>query len=287
MDQNRAIRMLRASSEGKYGILGVVSYNVETILGAIAAAESKKSPIQILLFPWAFQKFRILVDVAAQAARRASVPVTVHMDHAQDPDVVRAAAAYDAADGTPAFDSIMVDMSHYDKEENLARTRELVAVCRARGIATEAEPGRIEGGEDGVQSIDSAVMTTAEEVDDFVGTGIDFLAPSFGNVHGNYGGKIQLDFERLRTIRDKANGRVQLVLHGTNEFTPEIMDECVQNGMTRVNVNGLVLDKYYEFIRESAGRVPMTQLMEKGVSLIKESCEEWINHLGCSGKGSK
>jgi fructose-bisphosphate aldolase class II len=200
LSSNRSVQMLNAAAEGKYGVLGVVSYNLETVVAVIRAAEAKRSPVQILLFPWALQYSPLFVDLAANAARKATVPVTVHMDHAQDPEVIKRASQILAADGTPAFDSIMVDMSHYEKEENLAKTKELVALCHSRGIATEAEPGRIEGGEDGVQDTAEleGMMTTAEEVDEFVDTGIDFLAPAFGNVHGDYHGveNIHLDYER-------------------------------------------------------------------------------------------
>ena len=200
LSSNRAVKMLNAAAEGKYGVLGVVSYNMETILGAIRAAENKKAPLQILLFPWALNFSPLLVDFAAHAARKATVPVTIHMDHAQDPEVIKRAAQIKANDGTPAFDSIMVDMSHYEKEENLAKTKELVSLCHTQGIATEAEPGRIEGGEDGVKDTAEleGMMTTPEEVDDFVNTGIDFLAPAFGNVHGDYHGveNIHLDYDR-------------------------------------------------------------------------------------------
>lgn len=192
--------MLNAAAEGKYGVLGVVSYNLETIIGAIRAAESKKAPLQILLFPWALHYSPSFVSAAAEACAAASVPVTLHMDHAQDPEVIKRAAELKKHDGTPMFDSIMVDMSHYEKEENLAKTTELVKLCHSKGIATEAEPGRIEGGEDGVKDTAEleGMMTTAEEVDDFIATGIDFLAPAFGNVHGDYHGveNIHLDYER-------------------------------------------------------------------------------------------
>lgn len=95
------------------------------------------------------------------------------MDHCQSEDMVR-----HAADNLP-FDSIMVDMSHHEKAENLAKTTELVKYCHERGIATEAEPGRIEGGEDGIADTAdlSGLLTTPEEVDEFIATGVDFLAP--------------------------------------------------------------------------------------------------------------
>jgi fructose-bisphosphate aldolase class II len=204
LSNNPAVRMLNAAGKGKYGVLGVVSYNLETIIGAIRAAESKKAPLQILLFPWALHYSPSFVSAAAEACAAASVPVTLHMDHAQDPEVIKRAAALKKHDGTPMFDSIMVDMSHYEKEENLAKTTELVKLCHSKGIATEAEPGRIEGGEDGVQDTAEleGMMTTAEEVDDFIATGIDFLAPAFGNVHGDYHGveNIHLDYERFVSL---------------------------------------------------------------------------------------
>lgn len=200
LSQNRAVQMLNAAADGKYGVLGVVSYNMETIIASIKAAEAKNAPLQILLFPWALKYSPLLVDFAAHASRKAKVKVTVHMDHAQEPAIIEQAAQILAEDGTPAFDSIMVDMSHYEKEENLSKTKEMVALCHSKGIATEAEPGRIEGGEDGVKDTAEleGMMTTAEEVDDFVSTGIDFLAPAFGNVHGDYHGveNIHLDYDR-------------------------------------------------------------------------------------------
>ncbi|SMY22885.1 unnamed protein product [Zymoseptoria tritici ST99CH_1A5] len=288
LSDNRAVQMLSAAAAGKYGVLGIVAYNLETIVAIIRAAEAKRSPVQILLFPWALQYSPLFIDLAANAARKASVPVTVHMDHAQDPEIIKAAAKIQAADGTPAFDSIMVDMSHYEKEENLAKTKELVALCHERGIATEAEPGRIEGGEDGVQDTAEleGMMTTEEEIDEFVATGIDFLAPAFGNMHGDYHGvhNIHLDYDRLEMIQKKAAGRVTVVLHGTNEFPKDIMAKCIERGVTRVNVNKLVLSDYNAYVDEYTGKVPLTQLMEKGTELIQKQTEEWMDAIGSTGK---
>ncbi|KAH0345676.1 aldolase, partial [Aureobasidium melanogenum] len=288
LTNNPAVRMLNAAAQGKYGVLGVVSYNLETIIGAIRAAEAKKAPLQILLFPWALHYSPSFVSAAAEACAAASVPVTLHMDHAQDPEVIKRAAELKKHDGTPMFDSIMVDMSHYEKEENLAKTTELVKLCHSKGIATEAEPGRIEGGEDGVKDTAEleGMMTTAEEVDDFIATGIDFLAPAFGNVHGDYHGveNIHLDYERLESIQKKVDGRVQIVLHGTNEFIPEILSKCIERGVTRVNVNKMVLSDYFAYTAEKTGKVPLTEQLETGTDLIKKQCEYWIDNMGCAGK---
>ena len=117
------------------------------------AAESKLSPAMIMLFPIAIQQSgSLFVNLAAEACKSASAPVALHFDHEQDVDGVKYAASL-------PFDPIMVDMSHFEKAENLQRTKELTDYCHTRGIATEAEPERIEGGVDGVKNtVDSEAV---------------------------------------------------------------------------------------------------------------------------------
>jgi fructose-bisphosphate aldolase, class II len=191
---NRTNKILKDAEEGKYGVIAAIAYNLEQIYGLVEAAEQAQSPLILQFFPWAVTYAKgLLVHTAAKARDRATVPIAIHLDHAQDADVIRL-----AADELP-FDSIMVDMSHYEREENLSRTASLVAYCNERKIATEAEPGRIEGAEDGVMDTAGleACMTTPEEIEQFVATGVDSLAPAFGNVHGEYGPSgPHLDFAR-------------------------------------------------------------------------------------------
>jgi fructose-bisphosphate aldolase class II len=193
--KNKTVQILTAAEEGGYGVVAPIAYNIECLIAFVRAAEKKRSPLIIQVFPWAITfSSGLLIHAAAHIARNASVPIAVHLDHAQDENMIR-----EAADTLP-FDSIMVDMSHYEMDENLSKTTELVTYCHDRGIATEAEPGRIEGGEDGIaDTADLAgALTTEEQVEDFIATGIDFLAPAFGNVHGEYGkrGPV-LEFDRL------------------------------------------------------------------------------------------
>lgn len=166
---------------------------MEHILGFIQAAERKRSPLIIQFFPWAIKfPHGLLIHAAAQGAKSASVPIAIHLDHCQDADLGKEAA------GLP-FDSIMIDMSQKPREENLSRTTELVRYCQERGIATEAEPGRIKGGEDGISdTVDlTPLLTTAEQAGLFVSSGVDILAPAFGNVHGQYGPRgVVLDWDR-------------------------------------------------------------------------------------------
>lgn len=193
---NKSNRILLAAEQGGYGIIAAIAYNIEQILGFVRAAEQARSPLIIQFFPWAVTySDGLLIRTAADAISRSPMAhaIALHMDHAQDEALIR-----HAADTLP-FDSIMVDMSHHEKKENLAKTKELVAYCAERGIATEAEPGRIEGGEDGVMDTEGleGSKTTPEEVHEFIATGVDALAPAFGNMHGEYWAiGPQLDFER-------------------------------------------------------------------------------------------
>ncbi|KAE9363808.1 fructose-bisphosphate aldolase [Stipitochalara longipes BDJ] len=282
---NCTIQILKAAEEGRYGVLATVAYNIEHILGMVRAAELAHSPLIIQFFPWAITfSSGLLIRTAADAASRARAPVAIHLDHAQDEEMIRKAA------DTLPFDSIMIDMSHYEKEINLAKTKELVRYCHDRGIATEAEPGRIEGGEDGVMDTEGleGSMTTMEEVSNFIGTGVDFLAPAIGNMHGEnpYGSsEPNLDFDRLKEIREQIQGRVRIALHGTNGFKPELMKKCISEGVAKVNVNKLVLDDYSAHLKANAGKVPQTKLMEQGVEMVTRQTIRWMEICGSAGKG--
>ncbi|EGE83096.1 fructose-bisphosphate aldolase [Blastomyces dermatitidis ATCC 18188] len=283
---NRALPLLNAAVAGNYAVPGICCYNLEGILATVRAAEAKRSPAMILLFPWAIEYAGgLLVHAAASAARAASVPITLHLDHAQSAEIIKR-----AADMQPlTFDSIMVDMSHYEKAENLARTAELVAYCNARGIATEAEPGRIEGGEDGVaDTVEGGLeglLTTPEESGEFVETGIDWLAPAFGNVHGEYGPRgIRLEYDRLRSIRDAVGGKVRLVLHGADPFTKEIFNKCIECGVSKVNVNKVVNREYVRVQSEKAGKVPITVLHEEVTAAMQKAVEGVMDMLESTGK---
>ncbi|KAI9839367.1 MAG: hypothetical protein M1838_004379 [Thelocarpon superellum] len=284
MEQNKSVSILRAAEAGKYGIPAVCCYNLEAILAVVRAAENKKSPAMILLFPWALQyASSLLVNLAADACRSSTVPVSLHLDHAQDEATIRQAALL-------PFDSIMVDMSHYEKADNLARTKALVRLCHERGIACEAEPGRIEGGEDGVKDTADleGMLTTPEEALQFVDTGIDFLAPAFGNVHGLYGPRgIHLEYERLdaihRTVEQK---KVHLVLHGTDGFDETITRRCISHGITKININSIVREKYAEVVGARIGSSPLTHVMEEATRAMQEVVEEQMDICMSTGKAS-
>jgi len=143
-----------------------MQYNLEGTLATIAAATALSSPAMLLFFPWALTTIPALIHTAHVLSLSAPVPITLHLDHARTPALVR------RAPDSRCFDSIMVDMSHHARDENLRLTPELAAYRHDRGIAVEAEPGRIEGGEDGVRDTADldAVRTSPDEARPFAAT---------------------------------------------------------------------------------------------------------------------
>ncbi|KAI1494152.1 ketose-bisphosphate aldolase [Biscogniauxia mediterranea] len=287
--QNRSMAILDAARAGGYAVPGLCCYNIEAITATVRAAEAARSPAMVLLFPWAIEYGgETLVRAAAAAAHGASVPVSLHLDHAQSPELVRRAADMGGEDNDSfdGFDSIMCDMSHYEKEENLALTRELVGYCHARGIAAEAEPGRIEGGEDGVPATADleAVLTTAEQAREFVATGIEMLAPAFGNVHGEYGERgIRLEYDRLETINRAVGDRVRLVLHGADPFDEDTFRRCIAAGITKVNINK-GMNRHYAAVQEEMRGKPLTAVIEAGTERMQKAIEQYMHWLGSAGK---
>ncbi|KAH8879768.1 aldolase [Thozetella sp. PMI_491] len=281
--KNRTLEILKDATKGKYGVLAAVAYNIEQLTALVRAAERKRSPLILLLFPSTVKQLPTLAWAARAAIESATVPLSLHLDHAQDESQIREIAV------KLPFDSIMVDMSHYDHDENLAKTKVLAKVCHERGIAVEAESGRINGGEDGIADTGEleALLTTPSEVEDFLGANIDLLAPSIGNIHGDYGPRgPQLDYDRLDKITEQVGGRVLMALHGTNDFTPEIMHRCIEGGAVKLNVNKLLLEVWHNHLRANA-HLPQVQLIDEGMDVLQAEVERWMDVVGSSGRAAE
>ncbi|EEY19515.1 fructose-bisphosphate aldolase [Verticillium alfalfae VaMs.102] len=277
---NRTLQIVRAASDGHYGVLAAICYNIEHLTALVRAAEAKRSPLILLLFPSTVTQLPTLAWAAAAAVKSATVPLSLHLDHAQDEEQIR-----HVADQLP-FDSIMVDMSHHDHAENLKRTKNLTHICHERGIAVEAESGRINGGEDGIAHTGNlqALFTSPAQVEDFIAAGVDLLAPSVGNIHGDYDARgPQLDLDRLAAINRQIAGRVIMALHGTNDFSPDLMRRCIQHGAVKLNVNKLLLEVWSAHLKANAHK-PLTQLMDDGMAVLQNEVERWMDICGSAGR---
>ncbi|KAK2678282.1 Fructose-bisphosphate aldolase, class-II [Fusarium oxysporum f. sp. vasinfectum] len=258
---NRTLLILEDAVKGNYGVLAAICYNIEHLTAIVKAAEAKRSPLVLLLFPSTLRQLPTLAWAASAAIKSATVPLSLHLDHAQDVSQIEEVVK------TLPFDSIMVDMSHYDHEENLAKTAALTKLCHKRGIAVEAESGRINGGEDGIADTDDleALFTSPEEVENFLKAGPD------------------LDLARLSSIDKQIRGHAFMALHGTNDFTAQIMQDCIKAGAVKLNVNKLLLEVWHVHLKENAHK-PFMQRVDEGIEILQAEVERWIDICGSTGK---
>ncbi|GFN21284.1 class II fructose-bisphosphate aldolase [Aspergillus tubingensis] len=280
---NLTWRILRHAQQHNYAVGAYNCYNTDGVMAVIRAAERKRSAAIIQLFPWTmhFQGLDFIRYVV-HAAHGATVPIAVHLDHCIKPDDVELAL-------TLPFDSIMVDASTLDEEANIEYCKEIVAKARAVNITIEAEMGRIEGGEDGLPTVDmDAVLTRPEEAEDFVRrTGVHYLAPSFGNIHGGYpegGAEKSWDLPRLASIGKLIASQTPIALHGTHPVSDELFQRTIPYGVRKINLNRTVRDDYTRFIAENAGSMELTVLSMQGVEVYAQSVERMMDVLGSSGR---
>lgn len=199
------------------------------VQAVVAAAEELKSPVIMQTTPSTikYASPEMFYANVAAAAKDASVPVVMHLDHGSSFEL--AVHAFRAG-----YTSIMIDGSHSVFEENIAITKSVVDVCHAGNVPVEAELGKVGGKEDDLDGGNGGGYTVPSEAVEFVEkTGIDSLAVAIGTAHGVYKGTPKLDVERLSEIRKVVS--IPLVLHGTSGVPDEAVKECIRRGICKVN----------------------------------------------------
>lgn len=160
---NLTLRILQAAHEGGYAINAQSCYDAQSVIALVRAAEEARSPALCQLFPVTMAQFgKPFVKFCLDTCHAASVPIAVHLDHAaSDEDITR---ALDWAEQGVALDSIMIDCSHHDTDEdNIAMAKPYVQRANSLGMAVEVELGRLAGGEAGVRVIEEGMLTKPEK----------------------------------------------------------------------------------------------------------------------------
>lgn len=242
--------ILDEAKEEKYGVGAFNTPNLEAVKAVIEAAEEINSPVILQhaevhndLIP-----IEEIGPVMLDYARRATVPVAVHLDHGASFDMCVKAIRQ-------GFTSVMYDASSKPYEENLEETKEIVRIAHAAGVSVEAELGHIftsevgsgEGGAaDSSEDYENLndVYTNPELAKEFVkATGIDCLAIAFGTVHGMYVKKTKLDLDRITAIKEKIN--VPFVMHGGSGVSEENYRIAIHNGICKIN--------YFTYMSKAGG----------------------------------
>lgn len=237
------MKELLAAAEEKEIAVGAFSVgNMEMIMGAVRAAEELRTPIILQIAEKRLRNspLELMAPMMVAAAKNASVPIAVHLDHGLTTDCVQAALEY-------GFTSVMLDGSLLSYEENVAVTKDVVARAAAYGATVEAELGVV-GGNEGDTAEHVITCTDPAVAADFCArTGIDALAVAIGNAHGNYPVLPVLRFDVLEQIRDAVS--VPLVLHGGTGITDEMFRRAVSLGVRKINIATASFDRYTEAAR--------------------------------------
>ena len=223
-----ATEMLIKARDGHYGVPQFNINNLEWTKSVLTACEEMKSPVILGVSEGAGKYMTGFKTVAAMVSAMVdsmgiTVPVALHLDH----------GTYEGCKACieAGFSSIMFDGSHYSIEENVEKTKELVALAHAKGLSIEAEVGSIGGVEDGV--VGAGEIADPEECAKITALGIDFLAAGIGNIHGVYPANWKgLDFEALDRIH-KATNNIPLVLHGGTGIPDEMIAKAISLGVPR------------------------------------------------------
>jgi len=229
--------MLPAMKKG-YAVGAFNISNLESLLAVVEAAVEEESPVIVAVTPSSikYAGLAYLGEMVKTAAESAPVSMSLHLDHGKDMDTV--SKCIDAG-----FTSVMIDGSHLEFEENIALTKRVVDLAHPNGISVEAELGRLAGIEESTVDEKEAVLTDPDMAKEFVErTGVDALAVAIGTSHGAYKfkGEPELDFERLKLIREKVD--ILLVLHGASSVPSWIIEKAVKYGAELSGARGIPED---------------------------------------------
>ena len=211
-----------------------------------------------------------------------TVPVALHLDHGSYEHCIKCVEA--------GFSSIMFDGSHYPIEENVAKTKEIVALAHAKGVSVEAEVGSIGGEEDGV--IGAGECADPKDCKAIADLGIDFLAAGIGNIHGKYPENwAGLSFETLDAIQ-QLTGDMPLVLHGGTGIPVDMIKKAISLGVAKINVNtecqlsfAAATREYIEAGKDQQGKgFDPRKLLAPGTEAIKATVKEKMEIFGSIGK---
>ena len=282
-----AKEMLQKAKAGHYAVGQFNINNLEWTKSILLTAEECKSPVILGVSEGAgkyMAGYKTVVGMVNGMLEELNitVPVALHLDH----------GSYEGAKACIAagFSSIMFDGSHLPFEENVEKTKELVAICEEKGMSIEAEVGSIGGEEDGV--VGMGECADPQECKAIADLGVSMLAAGIGNIHGKYPANwAGLQFDVLDEIQ-KLTGDMPLVLHGGTGIPEDMIKKAISLGVSKINVNtecqiafAEATRKYIEAGKDLEGKgFDPRKLLAPGAEAIKATVKEKMEIFGSIGK---
>ncbi len=282
-----AAKMLKDAKAGKYAIGHFNINNLEWTKAILLTAQELNSPVILGVSEGAgkymcgFKTVTAMVDAMVDELG-ITVPVALHLDHGSYEGALKCIEA--------GFSSVMFDGSHYGIEENIEKTKEIIALAHSKGISVEAEVGAIGGEEDGV--IGGGEVADPNECKMIADLGVDMLAAGIGNIHGKYPANWKgLRFDVLANIQE-LTGEMPLVLHGGTGIPADMIKEAISLGVSKINVNtecqlafADATRKYIEAGKDLEGKgFDPRKLLAPGFEAIKATVKEKMELFGSVNK---
>ena len=282
-----AKEMLQKAKAGHYAVGQFNINNLEWTKAILLTAEECKSPVILGVSEGAgkyMTGYKTVVGMVNGMLEELNitVPVALHLDHGSYEGAKKCIEA--------GFSSIMFDGSHLPFEENVEKTKELVAICNEKGMSIEAEVGSIVGEEDGV--VGMGECADPQECKAIADLGVTMLAAGIGNIHGKYPENwAGLQFDVLDDIQ-KLTGEMPLVLHGGTGIPEDMIKKAISLGVSKINVNtecqisfAEATRKYIEAGKDLEGKgFDPRKLLAPGAEAIKATVKEKMEIFGSIGK---
>lgn len=275
--------MLCDANANNYAIMAINCFNIETARSVITAAEEENAPIIVNIFTDHLKEHcdsELIAPVVKTLANRAGVNVALNLDHGGEEEYLIKAID----DG---FSSVMVDMSRFELEENIRRTKKISDYAHSRGASSEGEIGCLGASENGNFTSDQMYTDPRQAKMFYERTGIDALAISIGTSHGNYpdGMVPKFDIERLKEIKRLTNA--PLVLHGGSGSGEENIRNAVKNGINKINVGCDFMNANRDAAAKILRENPDINFFDLVHKTEKESREIVKYYIGLSGSKGK
>ena len=282
-----ATEMLKKAKEGHYAVGQFNINNLEWTKSILLTAQELNSPVILGVSEGAGKYmcgYKTVVGMVNGMLEELNitVPVALHLDHGSYEGAKKCIEA--------GFSSIMFDGSHYPIEENIEKTKELVATCNKLGLSLEAEVGAIGGEEDGV--VGMGECADPKECKMVADLGVTMLAAGIGNIHGKYPANWKgLSFETLDAIQ-QLTGEMPLVLHGGTGIPANMIKKAISLGVSKINVNtecqlafAAATRKYIEEGKDLEGKgFDPRKLLAPGAEAIKATVKEKMELFGSVNK---
>ena len=245
----RMSEVLQDARRNRYCVAAFCCHNFESVKIVINAAERSEAPVIVMLYPAmaAHVPLTTFASITRDLAAKSKSNVCLHLDHCDDFDfIIETMKA--------GFQSVLIDASKRDYEENVAMTKRVVGAAKEFGADVEAELGFVGSAGNESDYMDDSKYTDPALAKRFAEeTGISSLAVAVGNAHGNYKSAPKLDIKRIKELDLAAN--VPIVLHGGSGIPDAQLTEAIANGITKLNLG----TDYFKILYESQRDYALTE----------------------------